>query len=233
MRARINPTGPPPTMTTTSSGRAWVVESFEGIVSVGIIEECQIASGRQVLWRPKNLRDDRSNHLDHPNSSRRNMVFPTLRICTRLALLNRLGNSLAPQPLLHARVVHVVGTSQLHLQFRDGTCYFHRQLTQLRVTRLRRCLFSRISNCRIFGWLLACRTLRRYSVPNMEDMPNISAPQHTANSNKRKRARQACDHCRAKKIRCTCNRISSVVVTGCRCFGNVTIVRTFRPDGLS
>ena len=164
------------------------------------------------------------------------MVFPTLRICTRLALLNRLGKSLLHSPLNRC-------CTPGWLELRDSTfssameraAFIVNRLSS-GVTRLRRCLLSRISNCSVFGWLLACRTLRRYSVPNMEDMqdmPNMSAPQHTANLNKRKRARQACDHCRAKKIRCTCNRISSVVVTGCRCFGNVTIVRTFRPDGLS
>jgi DTW domain-containing protein YfiP len=38
-----------------------------------------------------------------------------------------------------------------------------------------------------------------------------------ANPHKRKRARQACDHCRAKKIRCMCHHVDTIAAIGfCR-----------------
>ena len=150
------------------------------------------------------------------------MVIPTLQIGRRLAALNRLGTH---SPL-----------TRVHPDWNSDT-------TPPPLSRWKVLLSPSTDSvpCLLLICIAVCsagyRTLEAQpdaGEPNMEDMPDSSALQHTANSNKRKRARQACDHCRTKKIRCESRvRISSVVVTGCRCFGNVTIVRTFRPDGLS
>lgn len=52
---------------------------------------------------------------------------------------------------------------------------------------------------------------------NMELTLSSSLPHSAADLNKRKRARQACDRCRSKKIRCTFPAIDFVVPTCCGC----------------